>query len=583
MSKDSRTGTIRRLRLFLIKPSHYDADGYAIQWFRSDMPSNTMAVLNGLAQDCARRRVLGPEVEIAITAIDEMHTRIRPERIIRELRDSGERGLIALVGVQSNQFPRAVDLARPFRAAGIDVCLGGFHVSGSIAMLPQIPPEIREAMDLGISIYCGEAEERFEEVLRDAFAGELKPMYNAMDALPALQGAVCPELPEDLTHGSLSLRGSFDAGRGCPFQCSFCTVINVQGRRSRFRDADDIEALLRRHHARGVFKFFITDDNFARNKNWQAIFERIIELREREGMKFRFMLQVDTLAHQVEGFIETAARAGVDRVFIGLENINPDNLATANKRQNQIAEYRAMLQAWKRIGVITMCGYIIGFPHDTPERVQRDIGIIQRELPTDFISFFCLTPLPGSQDHRALYTSGAPLDPDLNNYDTEHVTADHPLMSRAEFYQTYRAAWDAFYTMDHLETTLRRAAACGISPRTIAKLTLYYYGSQSIDGINPMQGGLFRRKYRRDRRHGMPIENPLVFYAGYGWQIVSRTAKLVLLAAGVWQRLRRVERDRNRQSYTDLALTPIGREETQNLELIRETNRVARTAAPATP
>ena len=214
-------------------------------------------------------------------------------------------------------------------------------------------------------------------------------------------------------------RTSFDAGRGCPFQCSFCTIINVQGRKSRHRSADDVEAIVRANHAQGVTKFFITDDNFARNRNWEPIFDRLIELRE-QGFKLRLMIQVDTLCHRIPGFVEKAGRAGVNRVFIGMENINPDNLAAAKKKQNRITEYRAMLQAWKAIGALTYAGYIIGFPHDTPARLKRDVDIIKRELPVDLLEFFYLTPLPGSEDHQTLHRKGIWMDPDLNNYDTEH-------------------------------------------------------------------------------------------------------------------------------------------------------------------
>ena len=76
---------------------------------------------------------------------------------------------------------------------------------------------------------------------------------------------------------------SFDAGRGCPFQCSFCTIINVQGRKSRRRSPDDVERILRQNWEQGINRFFITDDNFARNKDWEPIFDRIIEIREPTG------------------------------------------------------------------------------------------------------------------------------------------------------------------------------------------------------------------------------------------------------------------------------------------------------------
>ena len=154
--------------LFLIKPSHYDEEGYVIQWARSSIPANTLATLYGLALDCAQRHVLGEDIDIRITAWDETNTRIRPNEIIRQIRKSGGRGLVGLVGVQTNQFPRAVDIARPLRAAGIPVCIGGFHVSGCIAMLPEIPAELREAMNLGVALFAGEAEGRLDDLLRAA-------------------------------------------------------------------------------------------------------------------------------------------------------------------------------------------------------------------------------------------------------------------------------------------------------------------------------------------------------------------------------------------------------------------------------
>src|SRR5437763_1399079 len=108
----------------MIKPSHYDNDGYPIQWIRSAIPSNTLAALNGLAEDAQRRQVLGPGVAIHLHTYDETNRRVRPDRILRMLRRRGARALIGLVGVQSNQFPRAVDLARPFLGAGVPVVVG---------------------------------------------------------------------------------------------------------------------------------------------------------------------------------------------------------------------------------------------------------------------------------------------------------------------------------------------------------------------------------------------------------------------------------------------------------------------------
>ena len=185
----------------------------------------------------------------------------------------------------------------------------------------------------------------------------------------------------------------------------------MQGRKSRYRSADDVERLIRANHGSGVTTYFITDDNFARNRNWEAILDRIIELREKHRLRIHLTIQVDTLCHKIPHFVEKAARAGCKRVFIGLENINPDSLKGASKGQNRITEYRAMLQAWRNVGVLTYAGYILGFPTDTPETIARDIGIIQRELPIDMLEFFMLTPLPGSKDHQDMYLRGDRLDP----------------------------------------------------------------------------------------------------------------------------------------------------------------------------
>ena len=363
----------KRFLLYLIKPSHYDDDGYVIQWLRSSIPSNSLASLYGLAVDCRDRKVLGDDIEIEIEAVDETNTRIRPDRIASFIKEGGGIGLVGLVGVQSNQFPRAMDIARPLRAAGIQVCIGGFHVSGCMAMLPQMPDDMKEAQNLGISFFAGEAEGRLDRVLKDAAMGVLQPLYNFMNDLPGLEAAMMPILPAEKIARTRGWETSFDAGRGCPFQCSFCTIINVQGRKSRFRSADDLEAIVRENHRQGIDSFFITDDNMARNRLWEEFFDRLIELKENEDIAVQLIIQVDTQCHRIPNFIAKARWAGVYRVFIGLENINPDNLLAAKKRQNKITEYRKMLLAWKAQGIFTYAGYILGFPADTPESIRRDI------------------------------------------------------------------------------------------------------------------------------------------------------------------------------------------------------------------
>src|SRR5215475_3192599 len=563
-----------QLHFVMIKPTHYDDDGYPIQWLRSAIPSNTLACLNGLAEDARSRQVLGEGVDMRLHTYDETNRRVRPDKIIRTVRREGGRVLIGLVGVQSNQFARAVDLARPFLAAGFPVCIGGFHVSGCTAMLPEMPKEMREAQAMGISFFCGEAEHgRLDIVLRDAYAGKLQPIYNYMDDLPSLEGEPAPFLPSKHVHRTSGSLSSIDLGRGCPYQCSFCTIINVQGRKSRFRTPDDLERIVRENHAQGIKRFFITDDNFARNRDWEILFDRLIHLRNTEFPKLGFTIQVDTLCHQIPNFIDKAARAGVRRVFIGLENINPDNLIAAKKRQNKITEYREMLQKWNDHGAITYAGYILGFPADTKESILRDIEIIKRELPLDILEFFILTPLPGSEDHKVLSQKGVWMDPDVNKYDLNHRVSHHPKMSDREWEESYRAAWLAFYTPEHVRTILRRSAACKLGrPGTTLKTILWFYLMILFEGVHPLEGGAFRLKFRRDRRFGQTIESPLVFYPRYGWE----TLKKIWGYLRVYRQLRAMLNEAlaapDRWTYTDIAIAPPQQDEFERLSLYHETS-----------
>ena len=517
--------------------------------------------------------MLGPDVEIVIRAIDEANTRVRPKQLIAEIKRDGGRALIGFAGVQSNQFPRAIDLAAPFLEAGIPVSIGGFHVTGCMAMLPEMPREMREAQAMGISFFLGEAEgRRFDAVLRDAYRGQLKPAYDHTRDLPSLPGEPVPTVNKVQIDKSTLGYGSFDLGRGCPFECSFCCIINVQGRGSRFRSVEDLEKIIRAHAVIGVNKFFITDDNFARNRNWEAFLDCLIALREKEGMRFALIIQVDTLCHKIPNFIEKCVRAGVDQVFIGLENINPDNLAASKKRQNKITDYRDMFLAWKKYPVVLTAGYIIGFANDTRESVLHDIDVIKRELPIDVLSLSILTPLPGSEDHKNAVARGDWLDPDLNRYDLTHCTIKHPNFRDGELDALYREAYHRFYSHDHCRTILRRAAALGSDKKitTLNRLLVYGEGAR-LHQIYSLDAGVLRLKHRKGRRPGMPLENPLLFYPRHYLRTLWNLTSMMVTR---WRLLRFVNKtwsDPAKFDYRDTAITPAGEEDFAALDLYTKT------------
>jgi hypothetical protein len=393
-----------------------------------------------------------------------------------------------------------------------------------------------------------------------------------MNKLPNLNGEPPPILPSKhvrRTSGSLS---SIDLGRGCPYQCSFCTIINVQGRKSRFRSADDLEKTIRENYAQNIKRFFITDDNFARNSDWELLFDRLIELRAGDCPKIGFTIQVDTLCHKIPNFIEKAAQAGVRRVFIGLENINPDNLIAAKKRQNKITDYREMLQKWRDHGAITCAGYILGFPGDRKASILRDIEIIKRELPLDVLELFYLTPLPGSEDHKTLWKEGVWMDPDMNKYDLNHRVAHHPKMSDEEWEDAYRAAWQAFYTPEHIRTILRRSAASRNGrPGTTLTTLMWFKLVNAYEGVHPLEGGALRLKFRRDRRFGMRRENPLVFYPRYYGETLVKLWRYWSVYRECKAILDEVLAAPDRWTYSDLAIAPPAADEFQSLDLYHAT------------
>ena len=552
----------------LIKPSRYDDDGYVIQWRRSAIPSNSLATLYGLTLQAQENKALGEDVDIEPVAYDETNAIVPVKALIKRFKACGH-GFVGMVGVQSNQFPRATDLGRKFLAEGIPVVIGGFHVGGCLSMLPKIPPDIQNALDEGFSIYAGESEGRLNKLFLDIYNRDLKPIYNYMNDLPDMAGAAVPFLPENVVRRTAGSYTSFDAGRGCPYQCSFCTIINVQGRVSRRRTPDDVEQIVRANAAQGIRRFFLTDDNFARNKDWEAILDRLIKMREEENYNFKFFIQVDTLCHRLPNFVEKAARAGCHWVYIGLENINPEALMGAKKRQNKIWEYRELLQAWKRQGVMTYVGYILGFPPDTPESIRRDVEILKNELPVELVEFFVLTPLPGSEDHQTLYRKGAWMDPDMNKYELSHVVAEHPNMSKEEWQKVYYDSWHQYYTTAHIERVMRRAAACGKPLHKMIWPIMWFYGSVMFEGVHPVEGGTLRYKVRSQRRPGFKLESPWTFYPKRMVEHAVSIRRWLTFFLQLRAMAKKIEADPGKLSYTDVALTPLDADDSSDLEILK--------------
>ena len=522
-----------------------------VRHWRGTQPSNTLSCLNSLTEDAVARGEFSG-LEVRVEAVDEIVTRVDPRKIARKFRRDGTKVVVGLVGVQTNQYPRSQDLARQFKAAGCDVLIGGFHVSGAVAMSPgrAMPPECQEMLDAGVTLVAGEVEDRWGDLLRDAAGDRLLPFYDFLDDKPDLYDRPVPRAdPKTQKKFVLTATGTIDAGRGCPFNCSFCTIINVQGRKMRARSAEQILNCIRGNYyvpgtkKTNVVHYFFTDDNFARNPHWEAIFDGLIKLREEEDMSINFMMQVDVLAPKLPNFVEKAARAGCVQVFIGMEAIRDDNLEAAGKKQNRISDYGQMIAHWHSVGVICHVGYIIGFPNDTYERVMDDIRVLREDILVDQASFFMLTPLPGSRDHLKAAQSGLPMVEDYNSFDSFHATYPHERMSAEVWQATFHDAWSEFYSFDQMKKILLRQ-----NPHTYwaALKNFIWYRAGMIERAHPMITGFVRRKDRKSRRPGFPIERRWAFFkrrVRENAYILREYAKLYFEMQELWllTRIRREE------------------------------------------
>ena len=521
------------LHIFLVRPTKYDDEGYLLRHWRGVLPSNTLACLRGLTERVATDGDL-PGVSVRISCCDESVEAIPEKKIYEEQQRSGVKVLVGLVGVQTNQMPRARDLALRLRDRGVDVLLGGFHVSGTRCGAGA-PAEITELLAAGVTLVRGEVEEAWSRILRDALRDELEPIYDLLGTLPDLSRAALPSpdrrLMQKFVHSSFV---TMDSSRGCPFSCSFCTIIQIQGRKMRTRSPSRIAEMVEaRHHPGGIDQYFFTDDDFARNPHWREILLELIRLREEEGKPIRFLMQSDLLAHRQKDFIELARRAGCFQVFLGMESLDAEALAGAGKRQNRIADYAATVRAWQDGGIFVNAGYIVGFPHDTMESVRESVRRLRDEIGVDVASFFLLTPLAGSSDHTAALAAGVDIDEDLNRHDTFHAVTDPGGMSRTDAEAAYHAAWREFYSFEHRR---RRLAAWPEDQRaTLLQNYLWYSCATRVEHFHPMMTGFVRLKPRRDRRPGLAIES-------LPRHLVRRVPEVTRMAGGYFRQIRVAQR-----------------------------------------
>src|SRR6266508_3961796 len=335
-------------------------------------------------------------------------------------------GLVG-IGAMTRMIAKAYRMADAIRAAGVPVVMGGPHVTEEPdeALGRDGGPRHADAVALG------EADETWPKIVEDAARGELKDVYAPVDETgkerkPSLQPY--PAIPWesiDLDQFNLVPKvvapllrrvgggwGTFrlipvESGRGCPYGCEFCSVTGFFGDVIRFRtDESVVNELLRlkarAHSEGGQIAVFFIDDNFAINiKRTKSLLRAIIAA----SAQVHWVAQISANLLRDEELVDLIAASGCKWIFIGMESIDPANLASVNKGFNKPGEYMAVLERLARRNVYAITSFIFGMDNDTPGVAERTLQQI-RSWPPGLPIFGLLTPLPGTPLYKRLETEG---------------------------------------------------------------------------------------------------------------------------------------------------------------------------------
>jgi hypothetical protein len=533
---------IHELDVTLIRPTNYTDDGYPIKTRIGVIRSNTLTQIGSLVHDLETYPFF-KGISLNIRKIDEAIEWIPEKDILNRSKVPGVKSIVMLVGVQSNQYPRALDIASKFLPHGIPVVIGGFHVSGMLAMI-GVTADLRKAMSMGITLVAGEVEEgRLSVVVEEILKGDAKPLYNFLTPTANLLNVPIPRITKDEFDNFASRFTTIDTGRGCVFNCDFCTIINVQGRTMRHREPKQVVEFVRHSYREaGVSHCFFTDDNTARNPRWRELFSELIRMREEEGIPFTFMMQSDLAARKMPGgdFFELAARAGCNQVFFGVESVNRENLRAQGKFQNQVVEYKDLVAHCHSLGIACHAGYILGLPFDTQESLKQDIAELQRMM-FDSASFYILSPLPGSKDHQRWWREKRWMHEDFNVYDSAHVAVKPERMSCDELMDAYHNAWEQFYSTGHMVNILKLWRGRHHVYNERLSFFMWYLYSSRIERLHPMNCGFWTVRRRTERRRGLPQEAFVPFWLNRMKVLTLRLwgmAGLFLQMEEVWLRSR---------------------------------------------
>ena len=460
---------MKKLRVLILKPSKYGVDGRVQRFRRGFMPNATIPYLSSMTP----AELEGCAIETQV--IDEY---VRTDLSYLKQLEKGEGPtLLALAGVQSHQFQRSLDLAAYALEHGVEHCIiGGPHpMTCDTSMLHG----------RGVSFALAEAETIWTAILKDALKGELQPVYGegrrwqqTLEA-PVLQ----PPSRRYLRRYFVPMLGIYPA-RGCPFTCSFCSVIKIAGRAIRSQDLETTMASLRAAKAGGVKAIMFTSDNFNKYPDASALLEAMIA----EKIRLPFFVQCDTQIAKQEELIDLLARAGCFEVFVGVESFNRKILLAAHKSHNHPQLYGDIVRMCRKRGIITHFSNIIGFPEDTEAGIQEHLDALI-EVSPDAASFYILTPIPGTQQYDEFLAAGRIIERNLDRFDGTNPVWRHDELDWKQLEDTLFRCYRRFFSASHLMRFSlggRRAAmAHGIALHLFSRFAAHLR-------MHPMSGGVGR-------------------------------------------------------------------------------------------
>jgi len=399
-----------RLRVVLIKPSKYAVDGSVERFKKGFLPNATLYHIAALTP--AR---IG-DAPVTMHLVDEyVWQDLEYLRWLHQDRDVIT--LVALVGVQSHQFHRALDLAAYARHHGVRHCvIGGPHAMTCDTSLLQ---------GRGVSFAMAEAELIWQQILDDALSGELQPLYGRDQrwALQLPSTVINPPSAVELARYAIPMLGLYPV-RGCPYRCNFCSVIKISGRQVRSPNIESTLESLRRAKRGGVEMIFFVSDNFNKFPSVRVLLQAMID----ERLELPFFCQCDTQIAKDPELVELLSRAGCCEMFVGVESFNRKTLKAAGKHHNHPEQYLEIIRLCKQTGIRPHFSNIIGFPNDDEAEIQHHLDVLKSLRPT-VASFFVLTPIPGTEQYDDFRKAGWITERNLDRFDTTCPTWSHPVLS----------------------------------------------------------------------------------------------------------------------------------------------------------